>query len=406
MKVLNFLIQHKRGVSKAVICMLTLSIILGGFITSGILVKADDGDEGTTITTLQWMEQHGYADYENADLKAAAEAAGKPVADYVQGEVDAWNNKAKEGVAASEQNAAEADDDLSGLNAVCYAFLRHILTMNFNNGMNDWLKFNKSDGDIINSVWKQGWIQVIGIGMLLIYFIIHINKEMLLNGREFQLTTLYGPLIKFGIAFCVIYALPYILSIFLNLNNSLIDEAGKAVNVSVYAAEAGQAAKSSDDVLAECLKNFKEAIKDMNFFYCVGFILQLVPVWLLTVLASLVMLYQGVSRKIEILVRCIFAPIGCGDIYNGEQSAALRYLKKLLALVFWGVMIVIILQIGNLLNANYITTIWSGAGVTGESLKKDMLNQAGMIAMLVLVPLAEIGMIASSKQIANDVLGV
>lgn len=245
------------------------------------------------------------------------------------------------------------------------------------------LKINNKDLGVANEIWK--YVAIIGMVMLCIFFLIDLSKASIQAMSDSRLQQIASPFFKLilGIAF-----LQYgddIVGGLLGIGNKAVDfiygKNGKLFD-----------GTGSDSITTQLI----EQVAEMNLLEATG---QLVPAsifWLASIFVSLIILYQAISRKIEIVLRVGLTPIALGDVYQLENSTAIRYLKKLFALVLWGFIMVAILKIGSNIVAGDLSTIF----------KTDKVDSISMVVFMpLLVPLAEAGMISSSKQILFDALG-
>lgn len=252
-----------------------------------------------------------------------------------------------------------------------------------------FLKFGTKDFDLISILYN--YLAVVGVAMLIIYFLINVNKTLISQGGDFTIQSLFAPMLRFLFGYALVGYGTKIINIILGINNSLIDwTQGKLkVNGSIG---------DYTDTLVEAIT------EDIAVPEAIIIILMLLVVFVLQVLACLVIMYHAVSRKLEIIARVGVAPIALGDAFNGEQSNAYRYLKKMMALIFSGVIMIAIVQVGTQLNISYMSDMFSGSAI--ETLSGFGASDIMAIAGIVLFPLAEAGMMSVAKQITNDAFGV
>ena len=254
----------------------------------------------------------------------------------------------------------------------------------------NWLKF-----DIAWTNTTLGTFQTIyknfaqlGMMLLLVYFLINMNKTMLMQGNDFGFKTMYVPFFKLAIGYAVIWKGGTIIGTFLGMYNGIIGWA-----------TVGNGSNEEQTLYSGVYQTFHDALADMGILETLPLVIITVIVMLTSALASLIMCYQAVSIKLEMLLRAIFAPVSLGDIFNGENSNAIRYLKKMIALILSGAGIILIVKIGTALNLEMLGDMLENAD--GETL----LNDFRAMIQLILIPLAEAGMCGTVKQICNDAVG-
>lgn len=264
------------------------------------------------------------------------------------------------------------------------------------NGTADFGAFDVLTQGGSNSLFK--FFCILGVLLTTAYFAIELNKTVLMQGGEFTLKSFYAPFLKFTIGIILIIYLGTLVELYAGFNNAFIDRvdtalsghstpSGSVVTIGGVTCIIGHT--DANDPLVKVGKQ----IYDMGLFERLGALLNCLLIGLGAAIATLVMMYQAVSRKIEIVLRTLFFPITAGDIFEGTHSPMIRYFKKMLALTLMGGGMLAIIAIGTAIQTSMTN---GGFGIT--SLKSAL--------MLILVPLAECGMCATVKTVCNDALGV
>lgn len=289
--------------------------------------------------------------------------------------------------------------DLSPFQKACYELfagcMKALRDSVSPNQIKSWLKFGDKPSyqaaisGIVSTVFLD--VRDLALGMLIIYFLIHLNKEVLTNGREFTLFTLYAPLLKFGIGAVVIFMGDKIMSAVLSINDAFIDLVGQSIS------------EASTAEMTQLMQFMHDYMKDLSFLACVGYLPGFLISWLTSILISLVIIYFAVSRTLEILVRVAFAPIALGDVFNGEQSNAIRYIKKVVGLILWGGLMMVVVYIGSQLQSMGFNDIIGKAVSAGSNFS---IWDISFIGGWILFPLATAGLLSGLKQASNDLLGV
>lgn len=119
--------------------------------------------------------------------------------------------------------------------------------------------------------------------------------------------------------------------------------------------------------------------------------------WLIGVIVGLVFKYKAYAYKIEVIFRTGIAPIALGDVYSGENSTAVKFIKRFLALGLYAMAFVVVVNIGaSMIGADFLEGLTSG----------DTWKILGGILNCFVVPFAELGALGVAKQACNEVLGV
>ena len=275
---------------------------------------------------------------------------------------------------------------LSGVKKVVGNFIALILTSG-GDGIAEFLKFENNDLGITRSIWDN--FKLFGVGMALIYFLIDLNKITVMQGTDVTMKSFYAPFAKFMLAYAFLAKGNEIISGILGFNNALIDWA-----TSLTMNGNGGNATGLDDLW--------KAVGKIGFFDAIFMLILLVFIYIISLIVSLVMIYNSFTRKLEMLLRVGLTPISLGDFYNFENSTGFRYIKKLLALVIYGMCMIAIVKIGSLMQISFMTSKLASA--TG--LFSELWQLIKVMATIVCVGLAEVGACGLAKQACNDALGV
>lgn len=238
------------------------------------------------------------------------------------------------------------------------------------------LKFNQTTIDLVNSVW--GYFALIGIGLTLIYFLIEMNRKYALEGRDMTLKTAFLPFLKLMIAIAVIANGGNIVGILIGLHNTIVQGVTDTLVID-----------GAMDILGG------SNAFDVGFIEKIILILGLVGCLVVTLVVRLAWSYKAILFKVEYLYRIAITPIALGDIYSGNNSTAMRWLKSFLALALYAIAFIILPQVATKL-------AFKGATVTIT----DPLSLLGALASLLVAPIAALGCLSAAKQAANQALGV
>lgn len=312
---------------------------------------------------------------------------------------------AQSGATFAEKEYLEKKSKLKNLNSGVWNMLENILDSSAGIGegeVNNFLKFRSQDDSgnvqmeftIVNAVYK--YLRVIGVGMLIIYFLLDWNKQLLLSGGELNIKQLFACFMKLFLGYALIQMGPTLLSYLFQMNNQLIDGLNNAFGTSL----GNQMSFEEADYkmkLIEAKTGMIDNVSKMGIMDCLSAMSGLMLINLFATLANGIIIFQAVSRQLEILIRAALMPIALGDCYNGEQSLGIRNIKKFASLVVWGFAMVVLLKLSAAASASYMASSLTDAG--------DFSNIGGM-ARLVLFPLATGGMCATLKQVCGELFGV
>lgn len=264
---------------------------------------------------------------------------------------------------------------------------------------------------IVNEVYE--YLIIVGVGMLIIYFLAELNKTLFMAGNNMTMQHLFNPLIKLAAGYIVITKGGTIIGYFLAFNNVWIDWLGDDLGVNLFDGENTQSGEMS------------EILNMVNDLGTVGSCIAVIPMFLMlvaTLIIAVVMIYKAVIWKIELAIRLALAPISLGDIYDGKNGNAVRYLKKILSMVLYAGGIILVLKFGGTLYMSMMTdtsaflgsfldlfssedTIWHDYLANTAGTYMGVISLIPNIVTALLVPLAELGCMKAVKQICDDALG-
>lgn len=308
-----------------------------------------------------------------------------------------YEARADDGDEVDETTGAFNYEEISGLNEAVLRMLDFISTPS--ETVATWMKIGVmttrgSDGtdeetveetvlNYVNEVFK--YFQVFGMCLLVIYFLMDYSRTTLMQGQDFTLKSMAVSFLKLGAGWIVLSFGAEIVSALFDMNNGIMDD---FVN---------RFSGTDNSAYINGRKMMFEQVKEFGVLECIGAIPNLLIAEIGAVLGNCIILYQAISRKIEVYVRTAFVPLAIGDCYNGENSVGVRYLKKLFAVCLWGLGMMLVVGISSSLSANYITSTFSQPGFS--------ITDLSIMLKVVLFPLAAGGMCSGIKQICCEALG-
>jgi hypothetical protein len=140
----------------------------------------------------------------------------------------------------------------------------------------------------------------------------------------------------------------------------------------------------------------------MNLGVAIAFLLCMMIFWIISQCIAVIFLYKAISWKIEVIVRAGVTPVILGDVWEGKNSGAVRWLKKLAGCVMYGGLMLIIIQVGSDIMATNFGGVLTDPDTIADTghLLMDLL---GAIAGAFVIPVAEIGAMSAAKQASMEV---
>lgn len=264
---------------------------------------------------------------------------------------------------------------------------------------------------IVQSVWDT--VAPLGLAICIFYFLLDLNRILLQEGSQITMKSFGNPLLKLGCGFAFIQYGDDILVDVMSYGGSLVS----------WMAE-GMTTGGSSTFLEE----MHEIVNGFNFWGLIGLMISAFALWVVSLIVGLVIDFKMMILKYEIMFRVAFAPIALGDIFEGKQSHALRYIKKILACFTYGAGMIFVVKIGSELALGSIAQTFAGVtfspsagvgldanNVLGEIMDAYVNNAVGGLVTpviliksacaMLLVPIGEIGAFGLIKQASNDVWG-
>lgn len=248
------------------------------------------------------------------------------------------------------------------------------------------LIFSQENIDVVAKVWD--YFALIGIGATLIYFLLEMNRKFALEGGDLTIKSFFAPFLKLMIAIAVLSQGGKILGLILTLNNHMVDAAkGWFAN--------------SESPLGEAIEMTKEEIDGYGLMKLLSIVIPLLLCFVVSMVLKLIWWYKGILYKLEVLFRIGIAPISFADVYSGQNSNAVRYLKGFLVLGIYGAALVILPNLSMQLS---VTTLWN----TAESLPSpdgvwEMITRVCELAFL--APFAALSCASAARTAAKEALG-
>lgn len=246
-----------------------------------------------------------------------------------------------------------------------------------------WLLFeDNSLFSFIDQIWD--YVFIIGLGMTLIYFLLEVNQKLALEGRDLTMKSFFAPFLKLLIAVAVMANGAKIVSWLLTLNNAFVSYVNSNLTLSI----------SPNDSDVAAYDAMRDALLNMDIISKVIAALPLLLCWGITLALQIVWIYKAIAYKLEVVWRVGITPIAMADVYSGQQSHALRYLKNFLVLGIYAASMIILPRIANILVLNTVVTA------------DNLFDIFAAFAQMIMAPFAALGSLSVAKTAAKEALGV
>lgn len=288
------------------------------------------------------------------------------------------------------------------------------------------LKFGDKDFEVASGLWQ--YIGVIAVGIAIIMFLVDLDKVVFMMQGNFSYMKLFEPFVKFVVAMVIISNGGTIISWIIGFNNWFI-KTTETLSVT------GTADAFTSSNYSEMNPLIVGYAMGMDIWTALLSCVAMFAVFIIALVPTAVMAYNAIVRKFEFVLRVGFAPIAFADVYKGMDSTAIRYIKKLLALVLYGGGMILVLKIGagfiqeilsstigwltKIMDSGVIPTTdssWVGqifgtlgtALICGSGLSTIVQVLCMIVGLLgaIIILFAELGACSMIKQACNEVLGV
>jgi len=244
-----------------------------------------------------------------------------------------------------------------------------------------WLLFEDNSLFLfIDQIWD--YVFIIGLGMTLIYFLLEVNQKLALEGRDLTMKSFFAPFLKLLIAVAVMANGAKVVSWLLTFNNTFVSYVDSNLTLSI----------SPND--SDVYDAMRDALLNMDIISKVIAALPLLLCWGITLALQIVWIYKAIAYKLEVVWRVGITPIALADVYSGQQSHALRYLKNFLVLGIYAASMIILPRIANTLVLNTAVTV------------DNLFDIFAAFAQMIMAPFAALGALSVAKTAAKEALGV
>ena len=257
------------------------------------------------------------------------------------------------------------------------------------------IKFTDADMSLVAALWK--YLALIGVCLTLTYFLLEMNRRYALEGGDVNFKTMFAPFLKLVMALILLSQGAKIISRVVAIGNIWADDF--VVEMHLDSGTGGTDATSGTDGTDETNANaesLKDVIGKLGFFKQIAMIIPILVAYLLALAIRIAWEYKAILYKLEVLFRVGISPIALADIYSGQNSNAIRWVKGMIALVLYGASLTILPALG----------IKFGVTKLAEGLDASSLWGAFYgIVLLIVAPFAALSCASVAKQACKEALG-
>ena len=229
-------------------------------------------------------------------------------------------------------------------------------------------------------------MKTLGVSLLTLYFLIELAEKT--SHDNFTIEHFVRMFIKFIIGYELISKGLSLFTKFISLTNAVTNDISTSINVE-ETSNGYEAFVAAVDKM--CDGNFV-----MEFLAPLPVILLLMVPALIMMLFSIILQVLFASRIVEMMVRVMFAPIACADIYSeGTRGGGFRYIKKFIALGLQSAVIIAVFIGVSKLSVGSLAT-------KGLSYPKLL----GMASQQIVYQAVGVTVAMKAQNVANDIMGV
>ena len=257
----------------------------------------------------------------------------------------------------------------------------------------DELKISNDQLALLAPIWDTTII--LGIGLTLIYFLYEVNNVFVFQQGSFTLKSILVPFVKLCIAVALMSQAGNIFGMIAGWNNGFADFCEGISGE-------GLTLKDGVDSIG------KTVCDSLDFWTKIAMLFPLLMSLLVTWLCRLVWVYKAFLYKVELIVRVMFGCVAMSDVYSGQNSNAIRYLKGSLALVIYGGMLILLPKLVIGLAITDFGTFQDeliAATAGGGDMATGIFDVIMAFLKLIIAPVAAIGVTSAAKQVTKEALG-
>ncbi len=266
------------------------------------------------------------------------------------------------------------------------------------------LQVSQSEFVLVEKLWD--FVAPLGVAISVLFFLVEINKTMMMEGNNMTLKSLGNPLLKLVISFAFIQYGIQIIGDFVNFGNAfLVWATNFDISGSTSVADMAQQVADASNIFTA--DGWDLITGEMSFWGLLCMLSASLLYFAASILVSLIIEFKCLTLKLEVLLRIGLAPLVIGDVYEGKNSASVRYLKKILACFTYGAGMLIVLKLGEgIMSATFDVSALSNAADVVSAGGDALWMMIKQILYPIIINIAVIASFGMIQRTSNDVWGV
>ena len=271
--------------------------------------------------------------------------------------------------------------------------------MNFGGATAESLKLSTEAMKFSRELWK--YLAIAAMGMTIIYFLLEINQKFLYEGRDVTMKTFLIPFCKLFMAIVLLGHSAEITNNVLGFYNTTIKTV-EGWHVTVGGGVVTETEEEKKEKMEKDKAEIRTAMGSISLLELIGLLPIALILWLIQLVLKFIWEYKAITFKLELLWRIGMTPIAFSDIYSGQSSNAIRWLKAFIATAIYGAAFILIVEMGSAMLSGEWRTAFLEM-LNGE--KGGMVHGFVTLIKFIVIPFAELGVLGAVKQITKEAFG-
>lgn len=271
--------------------------------------------------------------------------------------------------------------------------------MNFGGATAESLKLSAEAMKFSRELWK--YLAIAAMGMTIIYFLLEINQKFLYEGRDVTMKTFLIPFCKLFMAIVLLGHSAEITNNVLGFYNTTIKTV-EGWHVTVGGGVVTETEEEKKEKMEKDKAEIRTAMGSISLLELIGLLPIALILWLIQLVLKFIWEYKAITFKLELLWRIGMTPIAFSDIYSGQSSNAIRWLKAFIATAIYGAAFILIVEMGSAMLSGEWRTAFLEM-LNGE--KGGMVHGFVTLIKFIVIPFAELGVLGAVKQITKEAFG-
>ena len=234
-----------------------------------------------------------------------------------------------------------------------------------------------------------------------IYFLLEINQKFLYEGRDVTMKTFLIPFCKLFMAIVLLGHSAEITNNVLGFYNTTIKTV-EGWHVTVGGGVVTETEEEKKEKMEKDKAEIRTAMGSISLLELIGLLPIALILWLIQLVLKFIWEYKAITFKLELLWRIGMTPIAFSDIYSGQSSNAIRWLKAFIATAIYGAAFILIVEMGSAMLSGEWRTAFLEM-LNGE--KGGMVHGFVTLIKFIVIPFAELGVLGAVKQITKEAFG-